>query len=92
VSKRIPLPEAARLFRALGDPTRLRLLLLLSERGEVGVNDLARAAGLAQTAMNYHLKGLRRAGVVAWRREGRRRYYRFASPLAGELLRDVGPG
>jgi ArsR family transcriptional regulator len=92
VSKRIPLPEAARLFHALGDETRLRLLLLLSQRGEVGVGDMARAAGLAQSAMNYHLKVLRRAGVVAWRREGRHRYYRLASPLGRELLRGVGPG
>jgi DNA-binding transcriptional ArsR family regulator len=92
MARRTPLPEAARPFRALADETRLRLLLLLSKRGEADVNDLARAAGLAQAAMSYHLKVLRRAGVVTWRREGRRHYYRLASPVAGELLRDVGPG
>jgi DNA-binding transcriptional ArsR family regulator len=92
VPKRIPAPEAARLFHALGDETRLRLLLLLSERREAAVNDLARAAGLTQAAMNYHLRVLRRAGLVDSRRAGRHRYYRLASPLAEDLLRDVEPG
>jgi DNA-binding transcriptional ArsR family regulator len=92
VPKRVPLPEAARLFRALSDETRLRLLPLLSERGEAGVNDLARAVGLTQSGTSFQLRVLRRAGVVAYRREGYCRYYRLAVPLAGEILRHVGPG
>jgi ArsR family transcriptional regulator len=92
VPKRIPLPEAARLFHALGDETRLRLLLFLSEGREAAVKDLARAVRLTQSGTSFHLKVLLRAGLAAYRREGRRHYYGLASPLAGELLRDVGPG
>jgi DNA-binding transcriptional ArsR family regulator len=88
----IPLPEAAQVFYALGDPTRLRLLLVLSERGEVGVNDLARAVRLSQSGTSSQLACLRRAGLTAYRRDGQRHLYRLASPFAAELLQDVGPG
>jgi ArsR family transcriptional regulator len=92
MARRTPLPEAARAFRALADETCLRLLVLLAEHGQAAVRDLARAAGLGQQAASFHLKLLLRAGLVARRVDGRRHYYRLASPLAGELLRDVGPG
>jgi ArsR family transcriptional regulator len=80
-------PEAAQLFRLLGEPTRLRLLLLLGERGELPVGDLAGACGRSQPATSIHLGVLRRAGVVASRREGHLVYYRLGSPFAAELLR-----
>jgi DNA-binding transcriptional ArsR family regulator len=91
VATRISIPEAARLFRALGNETRLRLLLFLSDRGEAAVGDLARAVGLAQSPTSLHLKVLRLAGLVGRRREGQRHHYRLTSPLAAGLLRDVGP-
>ena len=91
MARRTPLPDVARLFRALADEPRLRLLVLRSERGEAAVGDLARAVGLAQSPTSLHLKVLRLAGLVGWRREGQRHYYRLTSPLAAALLRDVGP-
>jgi DNA-binding transcriptional ArsR family regulator len=88
----LPVPEAADLFRALGDPTRLRLLLFLAARGEVSVSALIEAAGLSQPALSGHLRRLRLAGVVMPRREGKRVYYRLSSPLAADLLRRVCGG
>jgi ArsR family transcriptional regulator len=92
VSKRIPLPEAARLFRALANETRLRLLLLLYQHGEATVGDLARAAGVCYSTVSNRLALLRLGGLVGWRRVGRHHYYRLTSPRAAGLLRDVGPG
>jgi DNA-binding transcriptional ArsR family regulator len=83
------LPEAADLFRLLGEPTRLRLLVLLGEQGELPVGDLAAACGRSQPAASLHLGLLRRAGVVASRREGKRVYYRLTSPFVAKLLRRV---
>jgi DNA-binding transcriptional ArsR family regulator len=75
VAKRTPLPEAARLFRALSDETRLQLLLLLlAEPGAVMVGDLADAAGAGRSATSFHLQAVRRAGLVAHRVEGRHYY------------------
>ena len=86
------LPEAARLFRLLGEPTRLRMLLFLADRGEAFVGALTEVAGLAVATVSKHLLRLRLAGVVASRREGKRVYYRLSSPFVADLLREVCEG
>ncbi len=62
-------------FDAIADPTRRRLLLMLRD-GEMGASDLARPFDTTQSAISQHLAILGRAGLVQYRREGRRRYYR----------------
>ena len=62
-------------FDAIADPTRRKLLLMLRE-GEMGASDLARPFDTTQSAISQHLAILSRAGLVQYRREGRRRYYR----------------
>jgi DNA-binding transcriptional ArsR family regulator len=84
--------HAARLFDALAHEARLRILLLLAERGEAGVGDLQRAVGRSQANTSHHLGVLRRTGVAACRRGGKRVLYRLASPAAADVLRLVcGP-
>ena len=56
---------------ALASPTRLRILALLAEQGEVSVNDLARRLRLSQPRVSWHLRILRLGGAVRTRREGR---------------------
>lgn len=81
-------PEvAARLFRALGDPTRLGLLVLLAERGELTVGELTRAVGGLQGRVSSHLACLRHCGLVSTRREGRTVRYRLADDRVRVLLR-----
>lgn len=58
----------------LADPTRLRLLWLLSD-GEHDVGTLATAVGAARPAVSQHLGKLLLAGLVSSRREGRRVLY-----------------
>src|SRR5215203_7469697 len=68
-----------RLFKALGDPTRLRILgLLLS--GEVCVCHLHESLKITQPKASRHLAYLRRSGLVETRREGLWIYYRLARP------------
>jgi ArsR family transcriptional regulator len=67
----------SRLFKALGDETRLRIVALLSH-GELCVCHLEEALGLAQPNVSRHLGLLRMAGVVEHRREGSWIYYRLA--------------
>ena len=62
-------------FHAIADPTRRGLLLMLRD-GETGATDLARPFDTTQSAISQHLAILCRAGLVQYRREGRRRYYR----------------
>jgi ArsR family transcriptional regulator len=63
-----------RLFRALGDETRLRLIEQLRE-GEQCVCDLTDELDASQSRLSFHLKTLKDAGLVTDRRDGRWVYY-----------------
>jgi len=70
---------ADRFFRALADRTRLRLLNIMAER-EVCVCYFIEILQLSQPKISRHLAYLRRAGIVAARREGKWMHYRIAIP------------
>ena len=72
-----PIREMERLFRALGDATRLRILALLAT-GEVCVCHLHKSLRIPQPKVSRHLAYLRRAGLVDTRRQGLWVYYRLA--------------
>lgn len=78
----------ARFFRALGDPTRIRLLQALMEAssGECSVRELVAAVDAPQSRVSTHLGCLRWCGLVQTRREGRHVYYRVADRRVRELL------
>jgi len=67
------------LFRALADPTRLRLLNLIADR-EICVCYFVGILRISQPKVSRHLAYLRRAGIVAARREGRWMHYRLVVP------------
>ena len=73
---------------ALGDDTRLRLLMLLLSAGTTGltVTDLAERLSLAQPRISTHLAILREVGLVEGRTSGRTRVYRAISETATPLL------
>jgi len=85
----------ARLFRVLGEPTRVSILMSLQDR-ECNVGELCRRLHLAQPTASHHLGILRAHGLVVGRREGKEVFYsvvaeRFASAArAARVL--VGPG
>ena len=83
----------AKYFRGLGEPTRLRILELLLQRGELSVGQLVDLLGEAQPKVSNHLACLRWCGFVTTRREHRSVHYRVADEkvaaivaLARELL------
>lgn len=63
------------IFRALADPTRRAIFEELTH-GEAAVKELTSRFEVSQPAVSQHLGALRRAGLVAERREGRHAYYR----------------
>jgi ArsR family transcriptional regulator len=87
------LEQSARLLKAYADPVRLRLLSLLEGR-EVCVCHLHEAVQLPQPTVSRHLAYLRRAGLVAARKEGLWVHYRLtepSSPLHRALRESVSP-
>jgi len=77
----------AQVFKALGDPVRLRLLSLIGahQGGEVCVCELTSAFNLAQPTISHHLKVLREAGIITSERRGTWVYYRVV-PAALERM------
>jgi ArsR family transcriptional regulator len=75
----------AKYFRALGDPTRLRVLELLSD-GERSVGELVARLGLPQPQVSNHLACLRWCGFVSTRREHRTIHYRLADERVREIV------
>lgn len=69
--------ELGKIFKALGDPVRLRLLSMIASRagGEVCVCDLTPAFDLSQPTISHHLKLLRQAGLIDCERRGTWVYY-----------------
>lgn len=70
--------DLAKVFKALGDPVRLRLMSMIASRGdggEVCVCDLTPAFDLSQPTISHHLKLLRQAGLIDCERRGTWVYY-----------------
>ena len=63
--------ELARMFAALGDPVRLRLLSLVAAADEVCSCDLEGPLGKAQPTISHHTKALADAGLIAGEKRGR---------------------
>lgn len=84
-----PLTEAelvARLFRTLGDATRLRIVELLIDEGELHQMEIVRRLGASQARVSEHLACLTWCGFVEPRREGRKTLYRVRDGRVGSLL------
>jgi DNA-binding transcriptional ArsR family regulator len=73
-------------FRGLGDPSRLRILELLRNEGELSVGELVNRLALPQPKVSNHLACLRWCGFIEARREGRTVYNRIADPRVAAML------
>lgn len=81
--------KTAYLFKSLSEETRLRILLLLQEQGELCICDLMVALNLPQSTVSRHVAYLKNAGWLQDRRGGVWMYYSLASDLnreSGQLL------
>lgn len=70
------LRDLAAAFKLLADETRLRVLSLLVQNGEVNVRSLCEHLDQSQPAVSHHLAMLREAGLVEARRDGKHNFYR----------------
>jgi DNA-binding transcriptional ArsR family regulator len=76
----------AETFRALSDPTRVRIVSLLAN-AELCVCDLAAALGMSQSAVSHQLRTLRNLRLVRWHREGQQIFYTLDDEHVADLYR-----
>lgn len=66
------------LFKIFGDQTRIRILYLLLEHGEMCVQEIADSIDMSQSSISHQLRVLKQSHLVRFRREGRTIYYSLA--------------
>jgi ArsR family transcriptional regulator, lead/cadmium/zinc/bismuth-responsive transcriptional repressor len=80
--------QLADLFRLLGDPTRLRIVLACVEQ-PVAVGAIAEVLGLSASLVSHHLRLLRAARVVRADRQGKQVFYLAADDHISDMLNDL---
>ena len=83
------LADAAPLFAALGDPTRLRLVARLSQEGPLSISRLAEGGGVSRQAIAKHLRLLEEAGLVEGTRAGREHVFELRPRRLAEIHRHL---
>ncbi len=78
--------QLANLFRALSDPTRVRIISLLLD-DELSVGVIAKRLGLSESTVSHQLRGLRLQRIVHARRQGRQVFYRLDDEHVADLFR-----
>ncbi len=80
--------EIAEIFRLMGDPTRLKILIHCLD-GPVAVGDLARLTGASQSLVSHHLRLLRAARILRAERRGKKVYYAAADEHIRTVVGDM---
>jgi len=85
--------QLARRFKALADPTRVRLLSLIAahDGGEACICDLIEPVKLAQPTVSHHMKQLADAGLVTREQRGKWAYYRIVTDALTALATAITP-
>jgi DNA-binding transcriptional ArsR family regulator len=69
-------PDTQEFLKALGSPTRQRIMMLFAQGAELSVGEVAERTGISQATASQQLTLLRRGRVVTSRRDGKTVYYR----------------
>ena len=77
---------AAKFFRGLGDPTRIKILQILLDQGDKNVTELVELLGSPQGRVSSHLACLRGCGYALPYRIGKNVYYTIGDPRVREIL------
>lgn len=84
--KRPDLSDIAYIFSAIGGETRIKILFLLSEAGELCVCDLSDILGLSVSRVSHQLKTLKNSGLVKTRKEAPTIYYSISNNSFPNIL------
>ena len=77
--------DIANVFKALGDPTRLRILFDLA-KSDSAVHQLSSSLNMTQTSISHHLRQLRAQNLVVTHRSGREIFYMLANDLVMTMV------
>lgn len=73
-------------FKAMGDPTRIQILRMLAENGEMCVCKITDQLSMTQSSVSHHLSALKNADLVTARRKGQWSYYALCSGTLSDTV------
>jgi len=80
----------AKIFRALSDPIRLKILIFLRD-GEKCVCEIFPHVAIIQPVVSRHLKILKDSGIIRDKKDGTRRLYSITDPQIFQIIDDITP-
>jgi len=86
------MPTVDEVFKALGDPTRVRIAEMLARRGEMCVCRIMEELDMTQPAVSHHLATLKHAGLVSCRRQGQWIHYSLRRSTVSKVAHDFIQG
>jgi len=90
LARRLEKLLSPRFFKALGDPTRIGLLVSLAASGQAQtVGEIARGSNIDLSVVSRHLAILREAGVIECEKRGKEVWYSIRATAVVQMLRDL---
>lgn len=80
--------QAVKIFKALADPTRYRIITLLLQQGEMGCADFDKAFPYSKSAMSHHYRILENANLIITRKEGQHVWVSVNQKILDRFLPD----
>lgn len=88
-SKQISTEERAKVFKALSDPTRLRMVEMLAESGEMSGSEIAENLGISLALLCHHWRTLEHAGLITKKKEGQTASISLNRELLSDCFKDM---
>jgi DNA-binding transcriptional ArsR family regulator len=88
-SRQISTEERAKVFKALSDPTRLRMVEMLADADELSGSEIADSLGISLALLCHHWRTLEHAGLITKRKEGQTASISLNRQLLSDCLKDV---
>lgn len=85
VISKLPINRLVEFYKAFADETRLKIICVLDEVGQMCVCDIAVSLGMTKSAISHQLKYLRSMGLIAGEKKGKEVYYMLADEHIKEL-------
>ena len=82
--------QAIKVFKALADPVRYKIIQLLSEQGELGAADLSNVFDISAPAMSHHYRILENADLVSSRKSGQHVFLRLEEATLNKTTQQLG--
>ena len=81
--------ERAKVFAALADPTRLKIVELLAERGELSSSEIAESLGISLALYCHHSRTMLEAKVISQRKDGQTKYTMLNQEVVSRSLKTL---